>query len=243
MRAILTNSSIDCPLSCCKRTFERSRFGAQFTLAENDRVFNRMSALSGEFPVPFLGFPNSFVAVPHLHQAGGLGFSSKHLLRPKTILGPDDLAQIHSPRSATSRNRSRLSLASIYASNERPRNRHALFPFLVFSSSRGQNRKNIVLVDHEGRIAICHAGVVSIHWSSKPTSTRSLPWNKAGVDGRTREARIKKGRSRRTMANASLRASRLCDFSRLPYRSQRDEGYSDGDEHSRPDQFSASDEV
>jgi hypothetical protein len=34
-------------------------------------------------------------------------------------------------------------------------------------------------------------------------SCRSTLWNKGGVDGRTREARIKAGRSRRTTAKKS----------------------------------------
>src|SRR5256886_3292855 len=40
----------------------------------------------------------------YLRQAGGLGFCKQALSRPKTVLGPGDLAQIHTSCSSTSRN-------------------------------------------------------------------------------------------------------------------------------------------
>jgi hypothetical protein len=63
------------------------------------------------------------------------------------------------------------------------------------------------------RVAVCD--VCGHRWipeSENPPNCpskkcRSTLWNKGGVDGRTREARIKMGRSRRT-GSAKLRASR-----------------------------------
>ena len=51
----------------------------------------------------------------YLRQARGLGFRKQALPRPKTILGPGDLAQIHSSRSATSRNSEAVRMAYVPA--------------------------------------------------------------------------------------------------------------------------------
>ena len=47
----------------------------------------------------------------YLHQAGGLGFCKQALSRPKTVLGPGDLAQIHTSCSSTSRNSEAIRMA------------------------------------------------------------------------------------------------------------------------------------
>jgi integrase len=49
----------------------------------------------------------------YLHQAGGLGFCKQALSRPKTVLGPGDLAQIHTSCSSTSRNSEAIRMAYV----------------------------------------------------------------------------------------------------------------------------------
>src|SRR5208337_4283840 len=50
-----------------------------------------------------------------LHQARGLGFCKQALSGPKTVLGSGDLAQIHTSRSATSRNPEAIRMAYVPA--------------------------------------------------------------------------------------------------------------------------------
>src|SRR5439155_14322224 len=52
---------------------------------------------------------------PYLHQARGLGFCKQALSGPETILGPGDLAQIHTTCGATSRNSEAIRMAYVPA--------------------------------------------------------------------------------------------------------------------------------
>src|SRR5258707_11859649 len=47
----------------------------------------------------------------YLHQAGGLGFCKQALSGPKTVLGPGDLAQIHTACSVACRNSEAIRMA------------------------------------------------------------------------------------------------------------------------------------
>jgi len=57
--------------------------------------------------------PANTQARPASWQAGGLGFCKQALSRPKTVLGPGDLAQIHTSRSSTSRNSEAIRMAYV----------------------------------------------------------------------------------------------------------------------------------
>src|ERR1700676_2140456 len=77
-----------------RHPFHRVRSGRPV----QDRIIAKASANASDSR----GRSDAVEKTLYLHQARGLGFCKQALSGPKTLLGPGDLAQIHTSRDATS---------------------------------------------------------------------------------------------------------------------------------------------
>ena len=88
-----------------RHPFHRVRSGRPV----QDRIIAKASANASDSR----GRSDAVEKTLYLHQAGGLGFCKQALSRPKTVLGPGDLAQIHTSCSSTSRNSEAIRMAYV----------------------------------------------------------------------------------------------------------------------------------
>src|SRR5256884_6883309 len=88
-----------------RHPFHRVRSGRPV----QDRIIAKASANASDSR----GRSDAVEKTLYLRQAGGLGFCKQALSRPKTVLGPGDLAQIHTSCSSTSRNSEAIRMAYV----------------------------------------------------------------------------------------------------------------------------------
>jgi hypothetical protein len=90
-----------------RHPFHRVRSGRPV----QDRIIAKASANASDSR----GRSDAVEKTLYLHQAGGLGFCKQALSGAKTVLGPSDLAQIHTSCSPTSRNSEAIRMAYVPA--------------------------------------------------------------------------------------------------------------------------------